>query len=44
MVNHSQHYTSGKVECIDKLEASTDHLTGIEAVSTTNIFKYLWRW
>lgn len=44
MVNHPQHYTSGKVECIDALEAATIHLTGIEAVYTANAIKYMWRW
>ena len=39
-----QHYTSGKVECIDALEAATANLSGIEAVCTANAIKYLWRW
>lgn len=43
-VNHPQHYTSGKVECIDALEAATSELKGIEAVCTANAIKYLWRW
>lgn len=43
-VNHPNHYTSGKVECIDALEAATVNLTGIEAVCTANAIKYLWRW
>ena len=37
------HYKSGKVECIDALEAATDGLQGIEAVDTANAIKYLWR-
>ena len=43
-VNHPEHYTAGKVECIDALEAATSGLTGIEAVCTANAIKYLWRW
>ena len=43
-VNHPAHYTAGKVECIDALEAATEGLTGIKAVCTGNAIKYLWRW
>jgi hypothetical protein len=43
-VNHPSHYTAGKVECIDALEAATTGLTGIEAVCTAAAIKYLWRW
>ena len=43
-VNHPSHYTSGKVECIDALDAATAGLQGIEAVCTANAIKYLWRW
>lgn len=43
-VNHPQHYTAGKVECIDALESATVNLSGIEAVCTANAIKYLWRW
>ena len=43
-VNHPEHYTAGKVECIDALESATDGLQGIEAVCTANAIKYLWRW
>lgn len=43
-VNHPSHYTGGKVECIDALEAATQNLAGIEAVCTANAIKYLWRW
>lgn len=42
-VNHPAHYTAGKVECIDALEAATTGLRGIEAVCTANAIKYLWR-
>ena len=44
VVNHPSHYTAGKVECIDALEAATTGLEGIEAVCTANAIKYLWRW
>lgn len=43
-VNHPAHYTAGKMECIDALEAATEGLTGINAVCTANAIKYLWRW
>lgn len=43
-VNHPSHYTGGKIECIDALEAATVDLQGIEAVCTANAIKYLWRW
>ena len=44
MINHPPHYTVGKVECIDAIESATGDLTGIEAVCTANIIKYVWRW
>jgi hypothetical protein len=44
MVNHPPHYTAGKVECIDALEAATADLVGVEAFCTANAIKYLWRW
>ena len=43
-VNRPAHYTAGKVECIDAIEAATVGLEGIEAVCTANIIKYIWRW
>jgi hypothetical protein len=43
-VNHPQHYTNGKVECIDGIEAATEGLTGFEGYCTGNAIKYLWRW
>jgi len=43
-VNHPVHYTNGKVECIDAIEAATCNLKGVEAVCTGNAIKYLWRW
>lgn len=44
MVNHPHHYTQGKVECIEALEAATVNLKGLDAVCTANAIKYLWRW
>lgn len=44
MINHPPHYTAGKVECIDAIESATGDLTGIEAVCTGNVIKYVWRW
>ncbi len=43
-VNHPSHYTQGRIECIEALEAATVNLKGIEAVCTANAIKYLWRW
>ncbi len=38
------HYKSGKIECINALEAATVNKTGIEAICTANAIKYLWRY
>lgn len=39
------HYTSGKVECIDAIDAALAHLTdGREAFYTAQVIKYVWRW
>lgn len=38
------HYQNGKVECIDALESATINKTGLEAVCTANVIKYLWRY
>lgn len=43
-VNHPAHYCQGGIECIDAIEAATTNLTGIEAVCTANVIKYIWRW
>ena len=42
-INHPQHYTNGKVECIDAIESATADLKGIEAVCVANVIKYVWR-
>lgn len=43
-INHPAHYCQGGIECIDAIEAATTNLTGIEAVCTANVIKYIWRW
>lgn len=43
-VNHPAHYTTGKIECIDAIEAATVGLTGGQAYCTGVAIKYLWRW
>ncbi|TFE30820.1 DUF3310 domain-containing protein [Cohnella luojiensis] len=43
-VNHPEHYTAGKIECIDAIEAATEGLDGFEGMLTGNTLKYLWRW
>lgn len=43
VVHHPAHYTAGKVECIDAIEAATVGLEGIQAVCTGNVIKYVWR-
>ncbi|WP_430217416.1 DUF3310 domain-containing protein [Paenibacillus humicus] len=43
-VNHPNHYTAGKVECINAIEAATEGLVGFESYVTGNILKYMWRW
>lgn len=45
MVSHPAHYQSKKgLEVIDVIEAFTEDLSGIEAVDTANIIKYICRW
>lgn len=43
-VNHPSHYNQGGVECIDAMAAATVNKTGIEAICTSNVIKYLWRY
>ncbi|MCD8239380.1 MAG: DUF3310 domain-containing protein [Clostridiales bacterium] len=38
------YYKKNGVECIDAIATATEDLTGIEAVDTANVIKYLWRW
>lgn len=44
MVNHPPHYTAGGIECLDAIEAATANLTGMDAVCTAQVIKYVWRW
>lgn len=45
MVEHPNHYQSKKgLEVIDVMEAFTEGLTGIEAVDTSNVLRYICRW
>lgn len=45
MVSHPSHYQSESgMEVIDVIEAFTSDLTGIEAVDTGNVIKYICRW
>lgn len=44
-VNRPEHYqTKNGLETIDAIEAFTEDLTGIEAVCTGNVIKYISRW
>lgn len=44
-VNHPGHYKSSNgLETIDVIEAFTEDLTGMEAVDTANVLKYVCRW
>lgn len=40
----SEHYRHSGIECIDAIEAATEHLTGVEAFNVGNVIKYLWRY
>jgi hypothetical protein len=37
------HYQQGPVQCIEAIESATIGKSGIEAVCTANVIKYLWR-
>ena len=44
-VNHPDHYMSSTgLETIDVIEAFTSDLTGMDAVCTANVIKYICRW
>jgi len=43
-VNHPAHYTQGRVECIDAMEAATVNKPNDEAIWVSNIIKYIWRY
>lgn len=42
-VNHPSHYTGGKVECIDAIEAAVASMTGVRASLVGQVIKYVWR-
>lgn len=45
MVSHPTHYISKTgLETIDVIEAFTSDLSGMEAVDTGNVLKYMCRW
>jgi hypothetical protein len=41
-VSHPAHYTAGKIECIDAIEAALGR-QGMKAFLTGQCLKYLWR-
>ena len=43
-VSHPSHYTQGGIECLDAIEAAVTGLTGMDAVLTAQVLKYMWRW
>jgi hypothetical protein len=44
-VDHPAHYqTMAGIETIDVMEAFTEKLSGVEAVNTSQIIKYICRW
>lgn len=43
-VNHPEHYSGCKVECIDAIESAVAGLPSDEAFCLGNVFKYLWRY
>ena len=43
-VEHPEHYNVGAVDCIDRIEAATESLSGFEGFCAGNAIKYLWRW
>ena len=44
MVSHPNHYQCGKYEVIDIIEDATRDLTGIFAIDTGHILRYVLRW
>lgn len=38
------HYKKGGIECVEAIKAATVGKTGIEAVCTANVIKYVWRY
>jgi len=42
-VNRPRHYTQGKIECIDAIDAATEGLNGTSAFYVAQVMKYIWR-
>lgn len=43
-VNHQTHYCQGGIECLDAIDAAVTGLSGMEAVCTGHVIRYIWRW
>lgn len=43
-VNHPAHYTGGRIECIDAIDAAVADKSGEEAPYVANVIKYVWRY
>lgn len=43
-VNRPDHYTQGKVECIDAIDTVVDDMNGPHGFMTGTILRYVWRW
>lgn len=44
MVNHPDHYTRGKIECIDALESlASGYIDPVQAGLAWQVVKYIWR-
>ena len=43
MVNHPQHYKTGKIECIDCISAIVNMYNGEQAYDVGQVIKYLYR-
>ena len=43
MVNHPQHYRTGKIECIDCISAIVNQYDGEQAYDAGQVVKYLYR-
>lgn len=43
VINRPPHYTQGKIECIDAIDAATEGLNGTTAFYVAQVMKYIWR-
>ena len=43
VINRPPHYTQGKIECIDAIDAATEGLNGTAAFYVAQVMKYIWR-